>query len=123
MTSMARRLAALRSSLDLMPSPVRDRPGLLLRDPLLYTEDVIIVPPPLVPFLGLFDGEHDESDLAAALVRATGDIRVGEVGHQLADALGRGRDARPEQDHALSRAAHAREPGPDPAGAGGNRPT
>ena len=90
MTLMARRLAALRSSLDLMPSPVRDRPGLLLRDPLLYTEDVIIVPPPLVPFLGLFDGEHDESDLAAALVRATGDIRVGEVGHQLADALGRG---------------------------------
>jgi hypothetical protein len=83
------RLAALRHGLDVMPSPVKDRPGLLLRDPFRYSEDVLIVPPPLVPFLTLFDGDHDESDLRAALVRTSGDIRNGEVGRQLAEALRR----------------------------------
>jgi hypothetical protein len=42
---MSPRLAALRRSLDAMPSPVEDRPGLLLRDPFGYTEDAVIVPP------------------------------------------------------------------------------
>ena len=56
MDFMSRRLAALRRSLDVMPSPVEDRPGLLLRDPFGYTEDVVIVPPPLVRFLRFFDG-------------------------------------------------------------------
>ena len=36
---MSRPLAALRRSLDAMPSPVEDRPGLLLRDPFGYTGD------------------------------------------------------------------------------------
>ena len=40
---MSRRLAALRRSLDAMPSPVEDRPGLLLRDPFGYTEEVVII--------------------------------------------------------------------------------
>ena len=66
---MSRRLAALRRSLDAMPSPVDDRPGLLLRDPFGYAEDVVIVPPPLGRFLRFFDGEHEEGDLAAALHR------------------------------------------------------
>jgi AmmeMemoRadiSam system protein B len=88
--SMARRLAPLRRSLDAMPSPVRDRPGLLLRDPFRYTENVVIVPPPLVPFLRFFDGGHDEGDLAAALCRATGQLGAGEYARGLADSLGRG---------------------------------
>ena len=28
-----------------MPSPLEDRPGLLMRDPFQYTEQTIIVPP------------------------------------------------------------------------------
>jgi AmmeMemoRadiSam system protein B len=88
--SMARRLAPLRRSLDAMPSPVRDRPGLLLRDPFRYAEDVVIVPSPLVPFLRFFDGGHDEGDLAAALYRATGQLGAGEYARGLADSLGRG---------------------------------
>ena len=48
---MSRRLAPLRRTLDVMPSPVEDRPGLLLRDPFGYTDEVVIIPPPLVPFL------------------------------------------------------------------------
>src|SRR5258708_11672406 len=73
-----------------MPSPVRDRPGLLMRDPFRYTEDTLIIPPALVPFLGLFDGEHDELDLAEALVRATGEIQVQGVVRHLVDTLGGG---------------------------------
>jgi AmmeMemoRadiSam system protein B len=86
--AMPRRLAPLRRSLDAMPSPVADRPGLLLRDPLGYTEDVIIVPPPLVAFLRFFDGEHDEADLALALHRATGELGASGFARRLADALG-----------------------------------
>ena len=73
-----------------MPSPVRDRPGLLMRDPFRYTEDTLIIPPALVPFLGLFDGEHDELDLAEALVRATGEIQVQGAVRHLVDTLGTG---------------------------------
>ena len=87
---MARALPALRRNLDLMPSPVPDRPGLLLRDPYRYTEDVLIVPPPLVPFLRFFDGGHDDGDLRLALHRATGTLEVDGLVHHLEEVLGRG---------------------------------
>jgi hypothetical protein len=87
---MSRRLAPLRRTLDTMPSPVEDRPGLLLRDPFGYTEDVVIVPPPLVQFLRFFDGEHEEGDLAAALYRATGELGASGYARRLADTLGGG---------------------------------
>ncbi len=83
-------LAALRRNLDVMPSPVEDRPGLLLRDPFGYATDVIVIPPPLVPFLRLFDGEHELSELAAALYRATGDLSAPEFARRLVETLGGG---------------------------------
>jgi AmmeMemoRadiSam system protein B len=76
---MASVLPALRRNLDLMPSPVPDRPGLLLRDPYRYAEAVLVVPSPLVPCLAFFNGQCDEGDLRVALERLTGDARVGEV--------------------------------------------
>jgi hypothetical protein len=76
---MPRALPALRRNLDVMPSPVPERPGVLLRDPFRYTEDVLIVPPPLVPFLRYFDGGHDERDLHAALHRATESLEAGAI--------------------------------------------
>ena len=85
---MSRRLAALRRTLDAMPSPVEDRPGLLLRDPFAYTDDVVVIPPPLVPFLQFFDGEHEEGELAEALYRATGDSQAHGFATRLADTLG-----------------------------------
>jgi AmmeMemoRadiSam system protein B len=72
-----------------MPSPVRDRPGVLLRDPFGYAEDAVIVPPPLVPFLRFFDGGHEEGDLAAALYRATGELGAGDYARGLAESLAR----------------------------------
>lgn len=86
---MARPLPALRRTLDVMPSPAPDRPGLLLRDPFRYADVAVIVPPPLVSFLALFDGGHDELDLGAALARATGEIQVQDVVRHLVDSLSR----------------------------------
>jgi hypothetical protein len=73
-----------------MPSPVPDRPGLLLRDPFRYSESVIIIPPPLVPLLAFFDGEHAELELRAMLARMTGDVRVGEIVRHVVDTLREG---------------------------------
>jgi hypothetical protein len=84
---MAAPLAPLRANLDLMPSPLPDQPGLLVRDPLRFTDATLIIPPPIVPLLALFDGRHDELDLTAAIVRATGELRVRDLARQLAAAL------------------------------------
>jgi AmmeMemoRadiSam system protein B len=65
-------LPALRRSLDVMPSPDPNRPGLLIRDPLRYSDAILIVPPPLVAALACFDGEHSVLDLHAELVRLAG---------------------------------------------------
>ncbi|MEX2260735.1 MAG: AmmeMemoRadiSam system protein B [Bryobacteraceae bacterium] len=77
----------LRSNLDFMPSPVPDRPGLLIRDPFRYTDATLIVPPPLVECLQCFDGTQTDLDLRAALVRITGDLQVGDLELRLIETL------------------------------------
>jgi hypothetical protein len=73
--------------LDFMPSPVEDRPGLLIRDPYHYSDATLIVPPQLLPCLECFDGEQTELELRQRLVQATGDFNVGELLQHLADTL------------------------------------
>jgi AmmeMemoRadiSam system protein B len=80
-------LPAFRPDLDVMPSPVPDRPGVLIRDPLGYTPNVMIVPPPLLPLLRYFDGSSTELDLRQALVQLTGQLEVGPVVDHLTGAL------------------------------------
>lgn len=87
---MSARMPALRRDLDLMPSPVADRPGLLVRDPLGFAEGMLIVPPPLVPLLALFDGRSDVAEVKAALVRQAGDVRAAGVVEHLLETLGAG---------------------------------
>ena len=70
-----------------MPSPVEDRPGLLIRDSRRYSDSVLIVPPGLVECLACFDGEQTQLDLRALLVEITGDLQVGAVEDQLIGAL------------------------------------
>ena len=67
-------LARLRRALDFMPSPVPDRPGLVIRDPFRFSDATLIIPPALIPCLQFFDGEHTEADLREHLVRLTGDL-------------------------------------------------
>jgi hypothetical protein len=70
-----------------MPSPVEERPGLLIRDLFRYSDAVLIVPPPLVKCLSCFDGQQTRLDLRAALVEATGELQVGDLEDQLIDVL------------------------------------
>ncbi len=80
-------LARLRPDLDLMPSPLEDRPGLFIRDPFHYSDAQLIIPPPLVTLLQFFDGETSQLDVRHALVQSSGDLRAGEVLDQLSQAL------------------------------------
>jgi len=80
-------LPALRRDLDLMPSPVPERPGLLMRDPMRFSESVLIIPPALVACLSLFDGSTELADAKAALVRAADDVRAGAIVDQLLEVL------------------------------------
>ncbi len=70
-----------------MPSPVAERPGLLIRDPFRYSDITLIIPPPLVECLQYFDGERTSLDLRESLVRATGDLQVGDLEQHLIDTL------------------------------------
>jgi hypothetical protein len=70
-----------------MPSPVADRPGLLIRDPYHYSDVTMIVPPLLVECLKCFDGEQTDVDVRAVLVRLTGELEIGDVAAQLIETL------------------------------------
>jgi AmmeMemoRadiSam system protein B len=105
-------LPPLRVNLDFFPSPVEDRPGLVIRDPFQYSDATLIVPPALVACLECFDGQHSELDLRALLVRITGDVQSGELARHLMDTLSaaaflqddnfEGRKAEAERDFATS---------------------
>jgi hypothetical protein len=113
---MASPLPALRRGLDLMPSPIEDQPGLLVRDPFRYSDSVLVLPPALAPLLAFFDGTRTQAELHAALVRMTGVAQAGGLADHVVETLSRGgfledaaflrlRDAR----HAAFAAARRRE--------------
>lgn len=78
----------LRTDLDFMPSPVQDRPGLLIRDPFGYSDATLIVPPFLAQVLQLFDGESSELDIRGLLVElADGDVRASDLANHLIETL------------------------------------
>lgn len=74
-------------NLDFMPSPVADRPGLLIRDPFGFSDVTLIIPPVLVQMLEYFDGERTEADLRGALYELTGDLTSGQACVHLREAL------------------------------------
>src|SRR5215469_381733 len=74
-------------TLDFMPSPAPEHPGLFIRDPYRYSEAMLVIPPALIECLDCFDGAHTSLDLRAALVRLTGDLQVSEIETKLTDAL------------------------------------
>jgi hypothetical protein len=118
---MSDSLPRLRARLDLMPSPVPDRPGLLVRDPLRFTPAMIVVPPPLVPLLAYFDGRHGELDLKAEVVRLSGSIEGAAAARHLIDTLSQAgflENATYERLRAARERAFAEAPRRDPAHAG-----
>ncbi len=84
---MAAPLPRLRADLDVMPSPLPEQPGLVIRDPYRYSTATLVVPPLLARCLGCFDGRQDEGDLRAKLVKLAGRVTVGEAAKNLVKAL------------------------------------
>lgn len=84
---MSESLPPIRPELDFMPSPVPDRPGLLIRDPFLFSDVTMIIPPPLVPALRCFDGQQSDLDLRQTLVQITGELDVSALQQHLIDSL------------------------------------
>jgi len=84
---MAAPLPRLRGDLDIMPSPSRAQPGLIIRDPFRFSEVTLLIPPVLARCLGCFDGEHDEGDLNAMLARLSGQVAVSEPARRLIASL------------------------------------
>jgi AmmeMemoRadiSam system protein B len=80
-------LPPLRRALDFMPSPDEGHPGLLIRDPLGYSEGMLVCPPALVPFLRFFDGTRSVRDLAAALAEQGAGDAAQEVAEQMRVSL------------------------------------
>lgn len=70
-----------------MPSPVEDKPGLMIRDPFQFSDATLIIPPALIECLEFFDGQHSALDLRTELIRATGDLSAGEIESNLSGAL------------------------------------
>ena len=70
-----------------MPSPVPDRPGLLIRDPYRYSDVTLIIPPLLVQAMQCFDGRQTELDLQATLARLTGELDVSGLVKHLFETL------------------------------------
>jgi AmmeMemoRadiSam system protein B len=125
MLVVPRMLPRLRTSLDFMPSPLEDKPGLVIRDPFRFSDATLIIPPALVGCLELFDGEHNGLDLRAYLVRLTGDLNAGDLDKHVLDALsGAGflDDENFEQRKAEAERDFAASPVREPAHAGGGYP-
>lgn len=84
---MAVALPKLRLDLEFLPSPVPERPGLLVRDPYRYSDSTLIVPPPLTRGLRLLDGAHTDVDLRDYLTKASGRPDVSELAEHFLGAL------------------------------------
>jgi len=84
---MAAPLPRLRADLDVMPSPLPEQPGLVIRDPFRFSTVTLVVPPLLARCLGCFDGRHDEGDLRATLARLAGRVSVEDAAKNLMTAL------------------------------------
>ena len=109
-----------------MPSPVPDRPGLLIRDSFQYSDAVLIIPAVLVQALVCFDGMHTALDLRAMLFELTGDFETGPVADRLAEALGQSGFLEDEHFERMREDAHRRfaeNPLREPAHAGSAYPS
>ncbi|MGD1070904.1 MAG: AmmeMemoRadiSam system protein B [Bryobacteraceae bacterium] len=115
----------LRGDLDFMPSPLEDRPGLLIRDSFKYSDAVLIIPPPLVECLRCFDGRQTQLDLRQTLVNITGDLQVAEIEDQLIGILARSGFLEDENFARLKEDSHrafTESPVREPAHAGSGYP-
>src|SRR5215468_10022334 len=103
---MSQRLDRLRMNLDFMPSPMEDRPGLLVRDGYHYSPATLIIPPLLVACLDLFDGEHTMRDVKDRIYELTNDFSASKIAEQLERALNEAGFLENETYHQVREEAH-----------------
>ena len=115
---MSQYLPRLRTTLDVMPSPFPDQPGIVLRDPFSYSEDLLLILESMLTILACLDGAHTELELQTLLTRQHGgrlvageDVRgfvslLDERGFLETDAFFKLRDGR----HSAFETAHQRVP-------------
>ena len=112
-------------NLDFMPSPVPDRPGLLIRDGYHYSDATLIMPPVLSACLEYFDGEHTTKDLKQHLYELTGELDTKDLVDHLHDTLSEAGFLENEVFENIRNQAHqafADAPIRKPAHAGGGYP-
>ncbi len=83
-------LPRLRMTLDFMPSPIEDKPGLVIRDPFHFSDATPIVLPALVWNAWNISTASTALDLRAHLVRITGDVQAGDLESNLFERAQRG---------------------------------
>src|SRR5690349_17053134 len=74
-------------TLDFMPSPSPEHPGLFIRDPYKYSDAMLVIPPVLIQCLECFDGKQTALDLRQRLFQLTGELDLGGVDQNLMDTL------------------------------------
>jgi hypothetical protein len=104
---MNKELPRLRRGLDIFPSPVSDRPGLLFRDPFRYTNEILIIPPLLAAALNFFDGESTMLDAQAYVSKLAGQLIPGEIIESMVGALRENGFLETEEFEQLRDARHA----------------
>ena len=122
---MSQALPRLRVNLDFMPSPMEDRPGLLIRDGFHYTPATLIIPPVLAACLDLFDGEHTLRDMKDRLYQLTHDLDASKLADHLLETLDQSGFLENENYHRIRDEAHkgfAEAPSRYPAHAGTGYP-
>jgi hypothetical protein len=103
---MSNPLPALRRALDILPSPEISRPGLLLRDPLHYTDTVLYVPPAWALALQCLDGEHTELDVQEILTRVKGTLVFSDEVREFVGVLNQQGFLETEEFHRLREQRH-----------------
>lgn len=104
---MSRTLPRLRAGLDIVPSPVPEHPGLILRDPFRYSEAILVIPPVWVLALPCLDGEQTELDVQAMMTRRLGQMVPSEAVHTFVEALKTQGFLDTEEFHSLRDKRHA----------------
>ncbi len=104
---MDKQLPPLRRGLDIFPSPVPDRPGLLVRDPLRYSDEILIIPPILAGGLSFFDGESTLLDCQAYLSKLVGQLVPSDVIETMGNVLQQNGYLETEEFERLKATRHA----------------
>lgn len=63
---------------EAFPVEAQGKKGIALRDPAGFTDSVVVLPPPLLDIVSLFDGEHTLLDIQEVFMRRHGELLLTE---------------------------------------------